>query len=197
MGKILFLLVILAFLFFYYSKPVSIEQPKPAEPKQEQVKKPVKPKTETKQKEQKIEVEETTVEKPLPSLSAIVQTTLNHPYADPDKYPLHYAICKEDFNKVKQVLRKESLANEQGEVIIGQRECYCPQNKYEVCLCDETLIMPPLNLAILKRNEAIAKYLLQKKANPLLRDSLGRNALDLAQQKNMANLQNLLAQYIK
>lgn len=197
MEKILFFLAILAFLFFYYSKPVSIEQQNPAAPKQEEIKKPVKPKPVVKKEEQIIEVQEVAAEKPLPALSPIIQTTANHPYADPDKYPLHYAICKNDFDKVKQVLRKEYLANEQGEVVIGQKECYCPQNKYEICVCDETLIMPPLNLAILKRNEEAAKYLLRKKANPLLKDSLGRNALDIAQQKNMANLQNLLTKYIK
>ena len=197
MGKILFLLAVLAFLFFYYSKPVSIEQKKDPAPKQEQVKKPVKPKPVVKTEDQIIEVQEAAIEKPLPTLSNIIQTTANHPYSDPDKYPLHYAICKGDFNKVKQVLKKESLVNEQGEVVIGQKECYCPQDTYKVCTCDETLIMPPLNLAILKRNEEIAKYLLQKKANPLLRDVLGRNALDLAQQKNMANLQNILKKYTK
>jgi ankyrin repeat protein len=57
--------------------------------------------------------------------------------------------------------------------------------------------MPPLNLAILKRDETIIKYLLKKKANPLIKDELGRNALDVAQQKNMANIQDLLAKYIK
>ena len=121
----------------------------------------------------------------------------NHPYADPDKYPLHYAICKDDLELLKQTLKSETLVNDPGEVIIGTKECYCEQNKYEVCTCDETLIMPPLNLAILKRNEEIAKYLLRRKANPLIKDALGRNALDIAQKQRMANMQDLLMKYVK
>ena len=197
MEKLLLLLAIVGFIFFYYSKPVSVEQEKPVV-QQEQKKKPVKPKPVEVQEEQIIEVqEETSTIKPLPQLSPVIQSTNRHPYSDPDKYPLHYAICKGNFDQVKQVLKKESLVNEQGEVVIGTKECYCPQNNYEVCTCNESVVMPPLNLAILKRDETIIKYLLKKKANPLIKDELGRNALDVAQQKNMANIQDLLAKYIK
>ena len=193
MEKLLLLLAIVGFIFFYYSKPVSVEQEKPVV-QQEQKKKPVKPKPVEVQEEQIIEVqEETSTIKPLPQLSPVIQSTNRHPYSDPDKYPLHYAICKGNFDQVKQV----SLVNEQGEVVIGTKECYCPQNNYEVCTCNESVVMPPLNLAILKRDETTIKYLLKKKANPLIKDELGRNALDVAQQKNMANIQDLLAKYIK
>lgn len=204
MGKILFFLALLGLIFFYYSKPVSLEPQAPVETKQEEVKKetpkPVvkKVKKEVPQEpEQIIEVEDALAQEPLPELSPLITRTLRHPYADPDKYPLHYAICKEDLNLIKQVLRKESLINEQGEVILGTRECYCPQNKYEICNCDVIRIMPPLNLALLKKNEEIVKYLLSKKANPLIKDEKGKNAIDIAQGRNMEAFQDLLAKYIK
>ena len=142
-------------------------------------------------------MDQSTIEKPLPELSSIINTNSNYPYSDPDKYPLHYAIGKGDLDQVRKVLRKESLANEQGEVVLGTKECYCQENQYEICQCPATLIMPPLNLALLQKNEEIAKYLLRRKANPLVKDALGRNALDIAQQQNMAKMQDLLTKYIK
>lgn len=198
MGKIVFILAILAFLYFYYGKPVSIEQEKtPVAKTQETKNKKETPKPIVEQKEPVIEVQEVLEQKPLPELSPIIRSTSQHPYADPDKYPLHYAICKGDIEKIKQVLKKESLVNEQGEVVLGTQDCYCELDKYKICSCDATLIMPPLNLALLKRDETTAKYLLRRKANPLLKDAKGRTALDIAQQKNMANMQDLLAKYIK
>ena len=220
MGKILFLLAVVAFIFFYYSKPVSIQpQEEPAEQKasvqQEEPAKQVKIKkvarvikqepTPEKQIPQEISPEvapkdplpEVAQEDPLPELSPLITAAAHHPYADPDKYPLHYAICKEDLEQVKQVLKKETLINEQGEVVLGTKECYCQENKYEICSCDATLTMPPLNLAVLKGNEDIIKYLLRKKANPLTKDEMGKNALDIAQQENMTTLQNLLIKYVK
>lgn len=211
MGKILFFLAVVAFIFFYYSKPVSIQtqeesaeqktsvqQEKPA--KQQKIKKVARvikeEPTSEKQIPQVIQAE-VAQEDPLPELSPLITATARHPYADPDKYPLHYAICKEDLEQVKQVLKKETLINEQGEVVLGTKECYCQGNKYEICSCDATLTMPPLNLAILKGNENIIKYLLRKKANPLTKDEMGRNSLDIAQQENMATLQNLLIKYVK
>lgn len=196
MGKILFFLALLGLLLFYYFKPVSVE---PQQPVQPEVKKetPVVKKQPKVEPPQEIEVDQTAIEKPLPELSPIINVSSNHPYADPDKYPLHYAICKSDFEQVKRVLRRETLANEQGEVVLGTKECYCQENPYEICACPATLIMPPLNLALLQRNEDIAKYLLRKKANPLVKDALGRNALDIAQQQNMAPMQDLLTKYIK
>lgn len=201
MGKILFFLALLGLIFFYYSRPVAIEPTEPVkqeekkeEPKKKVVPKKVEPKPEP---EQIIEVSESMIEKPLPELSNIVVSSDQHPYADPDKYPLHYAICRDDLEQVKKVLKKESLVNELGEVVMGVKECYCQENKYEICHCDATMIMPPLNLAILRRNEEIAKYLLRRKANPLTKDALGRNALDIAQQQSMANMQDYLAKYIK
>lgn len=200
MEKILFFLVLLGLIFFYYAKPFSLEEPAPA-PKQEEVKKEkpksVLPKKEVQEQKQIIEVSPATEEKPLPQLSDIITTNATHPYADPDKYPLHYAICKEDLTLIRQVLKKENLINEQGEVVRGTKECYCPENKYEICACEAILTMPPLNLAVWKKNEDIIKYLLRRKANPLLKDELGRNALDIAQQQNMAEVQDLLAKYIK
>ena len=211
MGKILFLLAVVAFIFFYYSKPVSIQsQEEPAEQKasvqQEKPAKQVKIKkvarvikqepTPEKQIPQEI-LPEVAQEDPLPELSPLITAAAHHPYADPDKYPLHYAICKEDLEQVKQVLKKETLINEQGEVVLGTKECYCQENKYEICSCDATLTMPPLNLAVLKGNEDIIKYLLRKKANPLTKDEMGKNALDIAQQENMTTLQNLLIKYVK
>lgn len=200
MGKIIFILALLVFLYFYYGKPVSIEQEKPPVAKtQETPKKKVTPKPVVKEEEPIIEVQEQEVleQKPLPELSPIIRSTAKHPYADPDKYPLHYAICKGDLEKIKQILKKESLVNEQGEVVLGTKDCYCELDKYKVCSCDATLIMPPLNLALLKRDENTAKYLLRRKANPLLKDAQGRTALDIAQQKNMAEMQDLLKKYIK
>ena len=202
MGKILFFLALLGLIFFYYSKPVAIVPPEPVkqEEKKEEPEKKVVPKKVVKPQEepvQIIEVDETPIEKPLPKLSNVVLSSAQHPYADPDKYPLHYAICKDDLDQIKKVLKKESLINELGEVVMGVKECYCPENKYEICQCDSTMIMPPLNLAILKRNEEIAKYLLRRKANPLTKDAMGRNALDIAQQQNMATMQDYLAKYIK
>ena len=198
MGKILFFLALLGLLLFYYFKPVSVEPQQPVQPevkKETPVVKKVKkePKVEP---QQEIEVDQTSIEKPLPELSTIINVTSNHPYADPDKYPLHYAICKGDLEQVKRVLKRESLANEQGEVVLGTKECYCQENPYDICACPATLIMPPLNLSLLQRNEDIAKYLLRKKANPLVKDALGRNALDIAQQQNMAPMQDLLTKYI-
>ena len=199
MGKILFFLALLGLIFFYYSKPVPVEPQEPVkqEEKKEAPKKPVVPKKVKEEPVQVVEVNETTVEKPLPELSPIIQTSRQHPYADPDKYPLHYAICKRDLDQVKKVLKKESLINEQGEVVIGVKECYCEENKYEICNCNATLIMPPLNLALLQRDETMVKYLLRRKANPLNKDALGRNALDIAQEQRMATMQDLLAKYIK
>lgn len=199
MGKILFFLALLGLIFFYYSKPVPVEPQEPVkqEEKKEAPKKPVVPKKVKEEPVQIVEVDETTVEKPLPELSPIIQTSRQHPYADPDKYPLHYAICKRDLDQVKKVLKKESLINEQGEVVIGVKECYCEENKYEICNCNATLIMPPLNLALLQRDETMVKYLLRRKANPLNKDALGRNALDIAQEQRMATMQDLLAKYIK
>ena len=199
MGKILFFLALLGLIFFYYSKPVPVEPQEPVkqEEKKEAPKKPVVPKKVKEEPVQVVEVDETTVEKPLPELSPIIQTSRQHPYADPDKYPLHYAICKRDLDQVKKVLKKESLINEQGEVVIGVKECYCEENKYEICNCNATLIMPPLNLALLQRDETMVKYLLRRKANPLNKDALGRNALDIAQEQRMATMQDLLAKYIK
>ncbi len=202
MGKILFFLALLGLIFFYYSRPVAIEPPEPVkqEEKKEEPKKKVVPKKVVepkKEPEQIIEVNENPIEKPLPKLSNIVTALPQHPYADPDKYPLHYAICKNDLDQVKKVLKKESLINELGEVVMGVKECYCPEDNYKICECNSTLIMPPLNLAILQRNEEMAKYLLRRKANPLTKDALGRNALDIAQQQNMANMQDYLAKYIK
>lgn len=201
MGKILFFLALLGLVFFYYFKPVSIEpqQPVQQEEKKETPKPVVKKVVPTPAPEPKedIEVDETPMEKPLPELSPIITSGNNHPYADPDKYPLHYAICKRDFEQVKKVLKKESLVNEQGEVVIGTKECYCQDDKYKVCRCPATLIMPPLNLAILQRDENIIKYLLKKKANPLGKDALGRNSLDIAQKQNMATTMDLLAKYVQ
>ncbi len=204
MGKILFFLAILGLVFFYYSRPVAIEQPEPVkqEEKKEEPDKKIVPKKVVAPKpkpepEQIIEVDDTPIVKPLPELSNIVESSAQHPYADPDKYPLHYAICRNDFEQVKKVLKKESLVNELGEVVMGVKECHCVENQYEICRCDATMIMPPLNLAILRRNEEIAKYLLRKKANPLTKDALGRNALDIAQQQNMADMQDYLAKFIK
>lgn len=199
MGKILFFLALLGLIFFYYSKPVPVEPQEPVkqEEKKEAPKKPVVPKKVKEEPVQVVEVDETTVEKPLPELSPIIQTSRQHPYADPDKYPLHYAICKRDLDQVKKVLKKEALINEQGEVVIGVKECYCEENKYEICNCNATLIMPPLNLALLQRDETMVKYLLRRKANPLNKDALGRNALDIAQEQRMATMQDLLAKYIK
>lgn len=201
MEKILLFLALLGLVFFYYSRPVAIEPPTPVkqeekkeEPKKKIVPKKVEPK---KEPEQIIEVDENPIEKPLPELSNIVMSLPQHPYADPDKYPLHYAICRNDLDQVKKVLKKESLVNELGEVVMGLKECYCPEDKYKICQCDSTLIMPPLNLAILKRNDEIAKYLLRRKANPLTKDAIGRNALDIAQQQSMAEMQDYLAKYIK
>lgn len=201
MGKILFFLALLGLVFFYYSRPVAIEPPEPVkqeekkeEPKKKVVPKKVEPKPEP---VQIIEVDETAIEKPLPELSNVVVSSAQHPYADPDKYPLHYAICRNDLELIKKVLKKESLINELGEVVMGVKECYCPENKYEICQCDSTLIMPPLNLALLKRNEELAKYLLRRKANPLTKDALGRNALDIAQQQSMGTMQDYIAKFIK
>ena len=205
MGKILFFLVLLGLVLFYYFKPVSVEppqQPVQQEEKKETPKPVVKkvkpePKPEPEEPVQLIDVDQTPILKPLPELSTIITTSKNHPYADPDKYPLHYAICKGDLEQVKKVLKRESLANEQGEVVIGTKECYCEDDKYQVCNCPATLIMPPLNLAVLQRNEDIVKYLLKKKANPLGKDALGRNALDIAQKQSMAPMMDLLAKYAK
>jgi len=195
MGKILFFLALLGVVFFYYFKPVSVE---PQQPVQQEAPKPVVKKVKPAPKpepEQTIDVDQSPIVKPLPELSTIITAGENHPYSDPDKYPLHYAICKGDFELVKKVLKRESLANEQGEVVIGTKECYCEENKYEICRCPATLIMPPLNLAVLQRNETILKYLLKKKANPLIKDALGRNSLDIAQKQSMAPTLDLLAKY--
>ncbi len=214
MGKILFFLVLLGLVFIYYFKPVSIDEPQKEQPVQQEEKKEtpkpivkkVKPQLEQPKQEQQpqeeepiliIDVDQTPIEKPLPELSTIITSGKNHPYADPDKYPLHYAICKGDLEQVKKVLKRESLANEQGEVVIGTKECYCQENQYEICRCPATLIMPPLNLAVLQRNEDIVKYLLKRKANPLGKDALGRNSLDIAQKQNMAPMMDLLAKYAK
>lgn len=202
MGKILFFLALLGLVLFYYVKPFSLEPEQPVQ--QQEVKKeqpkPVLPKKEVKEvkePEQIIEVSPATEEKPLPELSTIITSTAKHPYADPDKFPLHYAICKEDLDLIKKVLNKEDLINTPGEVVRGTKECYCTENKYEICTCEAITIMPPLNLAVIKKNEQIIKYLLRRKANPLAKDELGRNALDIAQQQNMAAVQDLLAKYIK
>ena len=197
MEKILFFIIILGFIFFYYSKPVLIEPQEPIK-QEKQIKAPKKktaPKVVKTKPEQIIEVDQTPKERELPELSPIINSTAQHPYADPDKYPLHYAICKNDLEQIKKVLKKEHLINEQGEVVLGTKECYCQENQYEICKCDATLIMPPLNLALLKRDESIAKYLLKRKANPLEKDALGRNAFDIAQQQRMAHMQDYLAKY--
>ena len=201
MGKILFFLALLGLVFFYYSNSVSVEPQ--VQVKQEQkteTPKPVVKKVKQEPKPepvQEIEVDQTPIEKPLPQLSDVITTTAQHPYADPDKYPLHYAICKEDLDLMKKVIKREDLINAQGEVVRGTKECYCTENKYEVCACEAIITMPPLNLAVMKKNEEIIKYLLRRKANPLIKDELGRNALDIAQQQNMAEVQDLLAKYIK
>ena len=198
MEKILFFLILLGFIFFYYSKPVLIE-PQETIKQEEQAKAPKKkaPKVVKTETEQIIEVDQTPKERELPELSPIINSTAQHPYADPDKYPLHYAVCKGDLEQIKKVLKQENIINEQGEVILGTKECYCAENQYEICKCDATLIMPALNLALLKRDENTAKYLLRRNADPLIKDALGRNAFDIAQQQRMAQMQDYLAKYIK